>query len=115
MRDNLSLGGSQGSQGLVLKNFEFGHATEGTVFEGTFEGLIGLCYPDAEIEDTPLFFDQLIASRVLERNLFAFYMSMIPTQVVEMLNYVDDSEITFGYFNEARYEGKMNRHKVRKD
>ena len=57
MRDNLSLGGSQGSQGLVLKNFEFGHATEGTVFEGTFEGLIGLCYPDAEIEDTPLFFD----------------------------------------------------------
>ena len=57
MRDNLSLGADEGSQGLVLKNFEFGHATEGTVFEGTFEGLIGLCYADADVGDTPLFFD----------------------------------------------------------
>jgi hypothetical protein len=32
-----------------------------------------------------------------------------------MLGYVDDSEVTFGYYDEARYEGKMNWHKVRKN
>jgi hypothetical protein len=57
MRDHLSLGADEGSQGLILKNFEFGHATEGSIFEGTFEGLIGLCYPDGETGDTPLFFE----------------------------------------------------------
>lgn len=57
MRDHLSLGADEGSQGLVLKDFEFGHATEGTIFEGTFEGLIGLCYPDRDTGDTPLFFE----------------------------------------------------------
>ena len=42
-------------------------------------------------------------------------MSMIPTQVVDILDYVDDSELTFGYYDMARYEGVMNWHKVRKD
>ena len=58
MMDHLTLGADAGSPGLLLKNFEFGHATEGTIFEeDTFEGLIGLCYPDEKTGDTPLFFE----------------------------------------------------------
>ena len=89
---------------LVIQEFSFGYVTEGSVFMGGFDAIIGLAYPAmAEAHNEP-FFDAMMREQVLDRNLFAFYMSMNPD--------VDESELTFGYYDEDRFDGVMKWHPV---
>lgn len=63
------------------------------VFSGTFDAIIGLAYPSmAEKGFTP-FFDNLMLNEVLDKNVFAFYMST---------NQVDVSELIFGGWDESK-------------
>lgn len=50
------------------------------------------------------FFDTMMREGLVDRNLFAFYMSMNPL--------VDDSELTFGSYDTNRYVGDMTWHPV---
>jgi len=58
----------------------------------------------AEPGFTP-FFDSLMAQNLIEKNIFAFYMSMNPLK--------DDSELTFGSYNPDRFVGELEWHPVR--
>jgi len=58
----------------------------------------------AEPGFTP-FFDTLMKQNLIEKNIFAFYMSMNPLK--------DDSELTFGSYNVDRFEGELSWHPVR--
>jgi len=74
------------------------------VFSGGFDAIIGLAYPTmAEPNFTP-FFDTLMRDGLVERNLFAFYMSMNPLE--------NDSELTFGSYDEDRIDGELLWHPV---
>jgi cathepsin D len=71
--------------------------TEETVFTGSFDGIIGLAYPQmAEPNLTP-FFETVMRSNLIDSNIFAFYMSMNPQK--------DDSELTFGWYDSSRFLG----------
>ena len=51
------------------------------------------------------FFDQLMENELIEQNVFAFFLSFNPRS--------EDSEVTFGYYDESRYEpGTMTWHPV---
>lgn len=78
---------------LVVENYNFGLVEEQQVFSGSFDAIIGLAYPKmAEVGVTP-FFDNLINEDVLEKNIFAFYMST---------NKVDASELMFGAWDDSK-------------
>ena len=63
---------------IVLDNYQFGLVTSDTTFNNEFDALIGMAYPEfAEPGVTP-FFDQLMAAGLLQKNVFAFHMSMNP-------------------------------------
>jgi hypothetical protein len=47
-----------------------------------------------------------MATGMLERNLFSFYMTYNPFSTI------DKSEVVFGYIPEHRYLGQLNWHKV---
>ena len=57
----------------------------------------------AERDFTP-FFDSMINQNLVDDNIFAFYMSMNPKE--------DDSELTFGYYDEKRFEAPLIWHPV---
>jgi len=50
--------------------------------------------------NTHPFFSSVIDEKILKKNMFAFFMSMNPIE--------EDSELTFGYYDENRYEGDMH-------
>jgi cathepsin D len=50
------------------------------------------------------FFDALMNQNLIDRNIFAFYMSMNPL--------IDDSELTFGSYDTERFEGDLTWHPV---
>lgn len=95
----------EGEDALSIENLQFGIVTKGNVFStGSFDSIIGLAYPAmAEPNHTP-FFDSLMELDLVEKNLFAFYMSMNPLE--------DDSELSFGSYDPARFEGELHWHDV---
>lgn len=50
------------------------------------------------------FFDSMMNQNLIEKNIFAFYMSMNPL--------IDDSELTFGSYDTERFEGDLTWHPV---
>ena len=50
------------------------------------------------------FFDTMMNQNLIEKNIFAFYMSMNPL--------IDDSELTFGSYDTERFEGDLTWHPV---
>lgn len=50
------------------------------------------------------FFDAIMNAELIERNVFAFYMSMNPD--------LEDSEVTFGSYDRDRFYGEISWHPV---
>jgi hypothetical protein len=80
---------------LNINMFQFGYVTQQTVFSGGFDAIVGLAYPTMAEDSVEPFFDAMMREKILQNNVFAFYMSMNPIK--------DDSELTFGFYNEERY------------
>jgi len=68
------------------------------VFSGGFDGIVGLAYPKMAESGVEPFFDAIMREKVLENNIFAFYMSMNPME--------DDSELTFGFYDDKRFKAE---------
>lgn len=74
-----------------------------TVFNDSFDALIGLAYPDfAEPGVTPIF-DALMESDQLESNVFSWFLSQNPDE---------DSELLFGGWDEEKFTGEIEWHDV---
>ena len=74
------------------------------MFSGSFDAIIGLAYPSMAEPGLLPFFDSMIQQNLVDNNIFAFYMSMNPQ--------VDDSELTFGYYDEDRFMAPLVWHPV---
>lgn len=91
--DLCTLGGAESN--LEIKDFSFGSVLKQRNIFNSFDALVGLAYPSMAHENHVPLFDQLMATKQLENNLFAFFLSFNPKQ--------EESELTLGYYDEARY------------
>lgn len=67
-----------------------------------------MAYPNfAEKGITPVF-DNMIKQKLLQDNLFAFYLTSKQDEEMEGL----DSELTFGYYDKSKYTGDMVWHPI---
>ena len=95
---------TDGKNQLVVPGWTFGMVVDHSVFNGKFDALIGMAYPQfAEKGVTPLF-DGLMQSNQLAKNVFSWYLSHNPDE---------DSEILFGGWNPSRFSGDIQWHPVR--
>ena len=87
----------------MVPNWTFGMVVDHTVFNGKFDALIGMAYPQfAERGVTPLF-DGLMQSRQLAKNVFSWYLSYNPDE---------ESEILLGGWDPNRFQGDIQWHPV---
>ena len=84
---------------LVVPEWTFGMVVDQNhVFNGKFDALIGMAYPQfAERGVTPLF-DGLMQSRQLAKNVHSWYLSYNPDE---------ESEILFGGWDKNRFRGDL--------
>ena len=76
---------------LVLDTYTFGMVTEQTCFHDSFDAIVGMAYPSfAEPGITP-FFDALMEEGRMNKDQFAFHMSLNMDE--------EDSEVIFGGYN----------------
>ena len=89
---------------LVVPEWTFGMVVDQNhVFNGKFDALIGMAYPQfAERGVTPLF-DGLMQSRQLAKNVHSWYLSYNPDE---------ESEILFGGWDKTRFRGDLQWHPV---
>lgn len=66
-----------------------------TIFKGSFDGIVGLAYKEMAQPGILPFFDQMMGKKVIEKNIFAFFLSYNPRK--------ESSEITFGYYDPNRF------------
>ena len=73
------------------------------MLDKTFDGIIGLAYPAMANSQAMPLFDSMIEQKLLNKNIFAFFMS---------LNKKEQSELSFGYYDESKFEGPIVWHPV---
>jgi len=78
---------------LVLNDFNFGLVEHQNAFQD-FDALVGLAYKSIGIKGKMPFFDSLMAQNVLEKPLFAFFMSR---------NTNEQSDLTLGYYDTSKF------------
>jgi cathepsin D len=89
---------------VLVYNQSFGVVIEEELFDDSFDAIFGLAYPS--MCDTSLglpLFDNMMAQKVLENNVFAFFMSM---------NDEEPSELVLGYIDQNRFSGSLVWHDV---
>lgn len=96
-------GGQQRSELIHVVKQSFGIVTQESVFDDTFDAIIGLAYPAMGEGVGTALFDSMMSQKLLKQNVFAFYMSM---------NEEEPSELIFGWIDEEKYEGEMKWYKV---
>ena len=77
----------------------FGIVTKSTAFDEDFDAVIGMAYPEFAFPDVVPFFDGLMASNIMKKNVFAFHMSMNPED--------EDSEMLLGDWDESKFTGSL--------
>ena len=88
---------------LSLTDWTFGMVVDNGVFNGKFDALIGMAYPQfAEPGVQPLF-DGLMQSGQLARNVHSWYLSYNPDE---------QSEILMGAWNPDKFKGELEWHPV---
>ena len=93
--DDIRLGscdGTKSSGQIHIKNQKFGNVEkQHTIFTGSnFEAIVGLAYPAlAERGVTPIF-DEMINQKLLQSNLFAFYLSSVEDEKQEVSEYFSE-------------------------
>ena len=64
------------SNQLVLGDYMFGLVIEDQVFQNNFDAIVGMAYPQFAEHDVIPFFDCLMKAGILNKNAFAFHMSL---------------------------------------
>ncbi|NWV78847.1 CATD protein, partial [Dasyornis broadbenti] len=67
---------------LKIQNQTFGEATKqpGTTFiAAKFDGILGLAFPKISVQNVRPFFDTLMEQKLIDRNVFSFYLNRDPT------------------------------------
>jgi hypothetical protein len=96
-QDDITLPGN-----LMIKNEYIGEIItikENILLSNGMAGIIGLAYPESSLFNHT-FYDGLIQSKLLTRNMIGFYYGK------------DGGSINFGYVDANKYKGKLNGHKV---
>jgi cathepsin D len=76
----------------------------GSVFQqGKFSGILGLAYPKMAAYGIVPVFDNIMAQKLLKKNVMGFYYSVNENTI---------GEITLGYIDPNRFTGKLNYYKV---
>ena len=83
----------------------FGLVTEEVVFNATFDAIVGMAYKEFAEPGVIPFFDSLMNADILNKNVFAFHMSMNPD--------AEGSELMLGDWDTSRYEGDLVWHDVK--
>jgi hypothetical protein len=112
MTDDLRLGtcdGSKSSGQIHIKNQKFGNVEkQKTIFTGNnFEAIIGMAYPALAEKNVKPVFDEMIDQKLLKSNVFAFYFTTAQAEEKGL-----KSDMTFGYYDKAKFKGDMNWHPV---
>jgi hypothetical protein len=91
---------------IRVHNFNFGLVLkQKTIFQGGFDAIIGLAYKKMAQAGEEPFFDQLMKSKLIKHDQFAFFLSFNPR--------IEASEITFGFYDPKRYVHRdLHWHKV---
>ena len=89
---------------LVLEDYMFGLVVTEDTFNTNFDGIVGLAYPEFAEPGVVPFFDSLMEAGILGKKVFAFHMSMNPSD--------EESELLLGDWDESRYEGELVWHNV---
>ena len=98
MTDVLTIG--QGEHKLVVQNQEFGNVEEQeTIFDGSFEAIIGMAYPSFAVDNVTPLFDNMMDQGLLKHKMFAFYLTADDQKY--------DSELTFGYYDKTKFTGDI--------
>lgn len=99
VEDRVTLGSpTEVANQLAVPNWTFGMVVDHTVFNGKFDALVGMAYPQfAEKGVTPLF-DGLMQSGQLAKNVFSWYLSYNPDE---------ESEILLGGWDTNRFTGDI--------
>lgn len=96
---------SNGESGKIHVNKQvFGRVQIESVFSSEFDAIIGLAYPQMAEEASVPLMDQMIKDQILKKNIFAFYLSLFENE---------QSELTFGYYDDSKFSGKLRKHEVR--
>ena len=77
----------------------FGMVTKDETFNDDFDAIIGMAYPEFAEPGVVPFFDALMATGTMTKNVFAFHMSLNPEK--EM------SELMLGDWDESKFEGNL--------
>lgn len=88
---------------IVLKDWTFGMVVESDIFSKKFDALIGMAYPQFAEPNSEPFFDALMESGQLARNVHSWYLSHSPDE---------ESEILMGAWNPDKFEGELDWHPV---
>lgn len=98
--DTLQVG--QGKHAIKIKNQQFGSVEKQTTIFGRFGAIVGLAYPQfAEKGVTPVF-DSMMNQNQVHHKMFAFYLTKNVAKA--------QSELTFGYYDKSKFEGKIDWH-----
>ncbi|CAD8061543.1 unnamed protein product [Paramecium sonneborni] len=89
---NQTLAEIQSENGLIFKNLDF-------------DGILGLAYPKMAPKDFNPVFDNMMESKILKRNQFAFYLA-------KDANDISHSEFTLGGYNPSHVDGDVHYHNV---
>jgi len=113
MTDDVRIGTCDGtiSTGQIhIKNQKFGNVeSQKTIFRGdNFESIIGMAYPALAEEGVTPVFDEMINQDLLHHNIFSFYFTTMQADGLGI-----KSDMTFGYYDKAKYKGEMKWHPIK--
>ena len=87
-----------------MDDYMFGVVTEENTFNDSFDAIVGMAYPEFAEKGVRPFFDSLMDSGVMGKNVFAFHMSMNAEK--------ENSELMLGNWDDTKYSGDLTWHKV---
>mmetsp|Transcript_30672 Transcript_30672/g.37955 ORF Transcript_30672/g.37955 Transcript_30672/m.37955 type:complete len:350 (+) Transcript_30672:379-1428(+) len=97
--DTVLLGDPQNTEhALTLPSWNFGLVTENSVFDKSFDAIIGMAYKEFAEEGVTPFFEALRSSGKLAKEMHSWYLSLNPD---------DQSEIMMGGWNEDRFRKEL--------
>ena len=82
----------------------FGLVIEDSCFNDSFDAIVGMAYKEFAEPNVVPFFDSLMDSGIMGKNVFAFHMSMNPDH--------EESELMLGAWDDSRYSGDLVWHPV---
>uniref|UniRef100_G3U1Z4 Cathepsin D n=1 Tax=Loxodonta africana TaxID=9785 RepID=G3U1Z4_LOXAF len=104
-QDTVSLGG------VRVERQTFGEATKQpgiTFIAAKFDGILGMAYPRISVNKVVPVFDNLMAQKLVEKNMFSFYLNRDPTAQ-------PGGELMLGGIDSKYYTGTLNFNKVTRE